>query len=290
MMLLMLTQTLAKEDTKKWRITLGALVASLLVPISLYFPDSIFTTLIGKVVFSILIIICTFRFHSIYQMVKLLLLFYFTTFAIGGGLIALHFLLQHPISMSSSGILTFNSGYGDSVSWLFVMIGFPIVWLFTKRRMDKHVAEKIRYDQLCPVTIQVGNKSYSTTGYIDSGNQLVDPVSKKFVIICDESFLKHWFTDKDWNCLKKAHDELRYEEIPLAWKNRIHLIPYHGVEGNSTFMMALKADQLIVYHDQNKLITTKFFIGIQFGQLTRDQRYHCLLHPQIIHVATVSSA
>ncbi|WP_164669091.1 sigma-E processing peptidase SpoIIGA [Virgibacillus doumboii] len=290
MMLLMLTQALARDSTGKIRIVFGAFIASLLVPLSIFYPDSFFTSVAGKLIYSIVIIVCTFQFRSIYQLTKLLLLFYFTTFAIGGGLIATHFLLQNPVGLSSSGILTFNSGYGDPISWVFIVIGFPLVWLFTKTRMDKHAVEKIRYDQLCPVAIKIKNKIYSTTGYIDSGNQLTDPLTKKPVIICDEHFLKQWFTSDEWELLELSHESLDFEKLPKGWEKRIHIIPFQGVEGNRTFMMAIKPDNLEIALGDQKIVTSKILIGIQFAELTKDQSYHCLLHPQIIKLATVHSA
>jgi stage II sporulation protein GA (sporulation sigma-E factor processing peptidase) len=217
-------------------------------------------------------------------------LFYFTTFAIGGGLIAVHFLLQNPIGLSEGGLLTFNSGYGDPISIIFILVGFPIIWLFTKRRMDKHAVEKIRYDEMCPVSIQINHTTYSTIGYIDSGNQLVDPISKHPVSICDEQFLKQWFSKDEWQGLEKAHRELNFNKIPAVWEKRIRLIPYQGVEGKSNFLLALKPDKLIVYYGQEKIVTRKVLIGIQFARLTKDEAYHCLLQPQIIKIASVASA
>ncbi|MUK89526.1 sigma-E processing peptidase SpoIIGA [Ornithinibacillus sp. L9] len=290
MMLLLLTQALARENVKKYRLFIGAFVASLLVPITLYFPDSFFTSLLGKLLYSVLIILSSFHFYSIYRTIKLLLLFYFTSFSVGGGLIAAHFLFQSPIGLTQGGFLTFDSGYGDPVSWIFVIIGFPIAWWFTKIRMDKHAVEKIRYDQLYPVTISLKNKSFSTTGYIDSGNQLVDPLTKRPVIICDESFLKQWFTEDEWKSLKEAYETLDIENIPKSWEKYMQIIPYHGVEGRSRFLFAIKPEQLIVYYDENKIITNKIVIGIQFGDLTKDHQYHCLLHPQIFKLSTVHSA
>lgn len=290
MMLLMLTQTLAKERSGKIRILFGAVIASLVVPLSLYYPDSILTTAAGKFLYSIVIILCSFRFYSIQRFGKLLLLFYFTTFSIGGGLIALHFLLQNPVGFSETGVLTMEKGYGDPVSWMFIVIGFPIVWWFTKNRMDKHATDKIRYDQLYSVTIELEGECHSTTGYIDSGNQLVDPLTKKPVIICDRHFLSNWFSDEEWKMLKDAQEELDFDSIPEKWEDRIQLVPFQGVDGKRLFMLTIKPEQLTIYYDQSKIVTGKTLIGIQFASLSDDASYHCLLHPQIIKLETAYPA
>ncbi|RKQ37403.1 sigma-E processing peptidase SpoIIGA [Oceanobacillus halophilus] len=289
-MLLLLTKALARDNTKIVRVTFGAFIASLIVPITLFYPESFLTGVFGKLIYSLFIILCSFGFITVYRYLKLLLLFYFTTFAIGGGLLALHFLINSPIAVSSGGMVTFNKGYGDPVSWLFIIICFPIVWYFTKSRMDKHVTEKIRYDQLYSVTIQIKDKSFSTTGYIDSGNQLVDPLTKKPVIICDQTFLKQWFTEDEWQCLKKANDEFDLDQLPKGWENSIQIVPYKGVQGSHMYMFAIRPDFLMVDYGEQKIKTSKLLIGIQFAGLTKDESYHCLLHPQIIQLTTIHSA
>lgn len=290
LMLLMLTKALCREYTPKRRLVLGAIVASLIVPITLYFPNTYISTVLGKILYSILIIFVTFRFISVNRMVKQLLLFYFVSFSIGGGLFAAHYLLQKPIALSAAGILSYSSGYGDPVSWIFVVVGFPFVFWFTKSRMDKHAVEKIRYNQLYDVTIHFQNKSFTTTGFIDSGNQLIDPLTRRPVIICDEPFLKQWFQKEEWQQLKRAYDEFDLINIPLEWQKHIQVVPFHGVEGKSNFLFAIKPDKITISYGEQQIVSTKLLIGIQFSELTNDRRYHCLLHPQIIQLATIHSA
>jgi stage II sporulation protein GA (sporulation sigma-E factor processing peptidase) len=290
MMLLLLTQALCREHTSKIRLVLGAFIASLIVPITLYFPESYITTVIGKIVYSILIILVTFRFVSVNRTMKQLLLFYFVSFAIGGGLFAAHYFLQEPIALSTSGIFSFSSGYGDPVSWMFVVIGFPIAFWFTKIRMDKHAIEKIRYDQLYNVTLMIKKRTFSTFGYIDSGNQLVDPLTKRPVVICDESFLIQWFEQEEWDQLKQAAEEINVDKIPAGWEEHIKIVPFQGVEGKSNLLFTIKPDELTIFYEGQRIVSTKLLVGIQFAALTKDKRYHCLLNPQIIKLAAVHSA
>lgn len=289
-MLLLLTKAILRQNTKKRRILFGAFVASLIVPVTFYIPDSFFTSALGKLLYSIFIILCTFGFTSMYRLMKLVLTFYFTTFAIGGGLLAIHFVFQQPVGVSVAGVITVNSGYGDPISWLFVLIGFPIVWLFTKSRMDKHAAEKIRYDRLHSVTIQINDQPYSTKGFIDSGNQLVDPLTKKWVILCDATFLKQWFTETEWKALQAAYENLDFEKIPEKWEKNIQFVPYRGAGGDSKFLFTIRPDHLIVHYGEEEIMTKNIIIGIQFSSLVKDESYRCLLHPEIIKLSGIHSA
>lgn len=289
-LILLLVQLITQHVTNKWRILFGAFIATLIVPLTIYFPHSFFTTIFGKVIFSVLIIFSSFKLLSMKQFLKLLFSFYFISFGIGGGLIAVHFLMNNSFSMTEHGILTYNRGYGDVFSWIFVLIGFPIVWLFTKLRMDRHMVDQIRYNEIYSVKIEINGKSFTTNGFIDSGNQLIDPITRAPVIICDEQFLRQFFQAEEWSSLKKAYDQLDVDLIPMNWRKRVFVVPFKGVEGSQNILFTLRPDLLTVYYDGKELITEKVQIGIQFSQLTEDRRYHCLLHPKIIQTASVQSA
>lgn len=290
LMLLLLTKALMNDKTSHRRTVFGAFVASLIVPITIYDPNSFFTTVFGKLIFSILIVRSAFHFVSLKRMAKQLLLFYFLTFSVGGGLTGLHFMMNQPFALSAGGVMTLSSGYGDPVSWLFILVGFPLVWLFTKKRMDQHASEKVRYDQMYLADIKICGKTVSTTGYIDSGNQLVDPLSRHPVLIGDEMLMKNWFLDDEWALLKPACEKMDLALIPDAWKDRIRMIPYQGVEGKSQFLFALRPEQVTIHYGNQKIISDKLLIGIQFGMMTHDQSYHLLLHPQLIKQAIAYSA
>lgn len=289
-MLLLITDKLAHLHTNRYRLAFGAFIASLIVPLTIYYPDAFFTTIIGKLLFSILIIFSSFGLKNSYQTIKLLFLFYLMSFSIGGGLMALHFFIQQPFTVSETGFITYQTGFGDPISWMFVVIGFPIVWLFTKQRMDKHVQDKVRYDAKFPVTVKINGESHSTNGFIDSGNQLIDPFTKKPVVICDEEFLIQWFDKKDWEQLKKASEEMDMDSIPEPWAENLRIIPYQGVEGGHGFIFTIVPEELIIFYEEKEIHTSTVLIGIQFGSLTRDGSYHCLLQPELIQSAITYSA
>lgn len=290
LMILMLTQYVTRASISRLQLFIGAFIASIIVPITLFFPESLLTTPFGKVIYSVFIILCTFGFNNVRQFLKKLLFFYFISFALGGGLIALHFLLDKQMYTNGSGILTYQTGYGDQISWLFVGIGFPLIWFFTKERLDKHAFEKFRQDQLFEVDIQFKGKSFSTTAYVDSGNQLVDPFSRKPVIVCDQEFMSNWFSVEELSCLEQAQENLAFDRVPENIESSMHIVPYQGVDGNRTFMIVLKPENVTVRYEDKQISTNKLVIGIQFGELASDGSYHCLLHPEIFKHSVATSA
>ena len=289
-MILLLTQSITRDNSRKFRIIIGAFVASCLVPISLFLPNSIIISPVGKGIYSLIIVATAFGLKNFRQFLQRLLTFYFVSFALGGGLIALHFMLGHQMDASNNGILTFQTGYGDQISWIFVGIGFPIIWLFTKLRMDKQVLESFRHDQMYEVMIQMKGKSFKTTGYVDSGNQLKDPLTHKPVVICDQYFMSNWFSEEELEVLELAQQDLSFDLLPSNWNDSFQIVPYQGVDGNRTFMMVLNPEKIVLSYDDKEITTNKVLIGIQFGQLATDGSYHCLLHPQLFNNSIRDSA
>lgn len=291
LMILLLTKYLARVKTTIFRLLFGTMIATSLVPLVLYFPDSMFNTVIGKGLYSVLIIIGTFGLKGIQQTIKKLLLFYFISFSVGGGLFGLHFLIQDSLNQRTDKLLLYvNNIYGDQISLFVILLGFPLIWLFTKRRMDRHVKDKIKYDQMYDCIIALNGKSHQTIGYIDSGNHLVDSLSNRPVVICDELFLKNFFSEKDWDSLRKAIVEHDMMHLPNPIQNQISIVPYQGVGGSTDFLYAIRPDKLTIFYENEVIETKDVLIGIQLAELTADNRYHCLLHPEIIHFSPMRSA
>ncbi|WP_194841274.1 sigma-E processing peptidase SpoIIGA [Salinibacillus xinjiangensis] len=283
-MILQLVHWIAKAETNRKWLILGGLVASLLVPINVFYPENILATLPGKIVYSILILVASFGFRNVKQFAKQFFTFYFVSFAIGGGLFGLYFLIGQQFQVQNGGLITYNSGFGDMVSWLFVVIGFPIVWWFTRRRVDQLSFDKVRYDQMCPVKIEINGQFHKTTGFFDSGNSLVDPFTKKPVIICDEVILRNCFSEDEWQELKNCQNNWTFEQLPEKWISRIRMIPFQGVGGKRAFILIFKPDSIYVEVNECEYTFESVYIGIQFGELSSDGSYHCLLHPKIMQL------
>lgn len=290
-MLLLLTKYLMRYAVPLYRLFFGTIVATAMIPLYIYFPNSFIQSFIFKTIFPIFIMLVTFGYQSVYQLLKTTFMFYFISFSVGGGLFAIHFLLDNTLNVKIHKILLYvNNIYGDEYSLVLIFIGFPMILYFTKLRMDKHIKDKIKYDELYEVEIRLNKNAHRTTGFIDSGNQLVDPLSNRPVVICDEPFLKNFFTDTEWQMLKTVILEEKVDQIPHAFRSMFAIVPYQGVDGTSNFLFAIRPEKLTIYYNEKVIETKNVLIGIQLAKLTMDERYHCLLHPEIIRLSKVKIA
>lgn len=196
----------------------------------------------------------------------------------GGGLLAIQFISTDAIH------------FKNQTSLGFMIIAFPIVWIFTKNQMDNHVMDKIKYDQMYDVTIKINEKSINTIGYIDSGNQLVDPLTNRPVIICDETYLTRFFTNQDWETIRSIITQNNHSEAIESLSTKMYIIPYKAVGVTSNYLYAIKPQNVSITYENEIIETNQVFIGIQLSDLSNDETYHCLLHPKIIHHAVVMTA
>lgn len=187
------------------------------------------------------------------------------------------------MSLVEAGPITFNKGFGDPVSWGFVLVSFPFVVLFSKRRFQKYTIENIKYNELYRMTITIDGIKERAVGFMDSGNQLVDPLTNNPVIIADGTILKRWFKEDEWSELENLSSSLKYMHIPEKWTGRINIIPYRTIDGESKMLTAIKPDKVSLFLDEKEIEREKVLIGIRFTNLSKDKSFNCLLQPRLFH-------
>ncbi len=206
-------------------------------------------------------------------------MFYFVTFMTGGGLFALHYFWQTELDILSG--LATSKSFGAGVSWVFIIIGFPLVWYFSKQRFDAVEVKKIQYDQLVEVEIEIEGRIIKMKGLLDSGNQLYAPISKEPVMIVEAELLKDAFG-------KKAIEELLAisggEEMDAqsVLMKRMKLIPYRVIGQAAPFLIALKPDTVRIFYQQQTFQAKKVLVGLQDQELSPEGAYQSIIHPKLV--------
>ncbi|MBU8907101.1 sigma-E processing peptidase SpoIIGA [Desertibacillus haloalkaliphilus] len=284
LLLLYLTATVLKRSISKWRLLISSLFASSIVFL-LFTPLSfLFYQPWMKILFSMSIVLMAFGFKRLSYFLENLFMFYFVTFAIGGGMFAIHYFLQSDAAILNGLVITTSTGFGSPISWLFVLIAFPCVWYFSKRRVTAIKVKKVRYDQLTEVEITIGDIFIETRGLIDSGNQLQDPISKAPVMILDMTKLSGYFPASFIENIAQV-DQLgnqTMDEESQELEHRMRIIPYRGVGQQNQFLMALKPDYVKVKEKGEEHLIKKVLLGLNHTPLSSEDEYQCILHPKMM--------
>ena len=175
-LLLLSVSLILRRNISLSKIMLGAFVGGLSI-ILLFFSINNFTLFMLKFGISILMIIISFGYKNLKYTMTNLIYLYISSIILGGFL----YLLNIEFSYKNNGIVFYNSGL--SINFIVLLIASPIIiYIYVKQTK----LLKNNYSNYYPVEIFIKNKNYKYTGYMDSGNVLVDNLTNKIVVLVDK--------------------------------------------------------------------------------------------------------
>jgi stage II sporulation protein GA (sporulation sigma-E factor processing peptidase) len=280
--LLWLTGIILKRQYALWRIGLGSLIGSIIILLAF----SPYATLIGnplmKLLFSIIMVYSAFGYRRLRYYLSNLLMFYFVTFFTGGILIGTHYFISFDPGTESSMLLASIRGFGDPISWVFVMLALPLAWYFSKGRVDSIEQVKIQYDQLLTVSIKIEDFQCTVNGLVDSGNQLQDPISKSPVMILSIAEIEG-IIPEEVRALCHDIDEIFSGEknIDTRWSDRMRIVPAQSVGRKSQLLAAIKPDSLILKDHESEWAIPNGLIAFREDSLSADGNFQAIVHPKM---------
>ncbi len=220
--LLLSVSLILKRNIKLTKLMLGAFIGGVSILILFFNVNSISLFMI-KFLISLIMILVSFGYKNFkYTMVNMLYL-YMSSIILGGFL----YLLNIEFSYKHIGILFFNKGL--SINFIFLLIFSPII-LYIYIKQTKNF--RYNYSNYYNIEIFIKNKKYKYIAYMDTGNTLIDNLTKKSVILIDKR--KLLFNIKEFR-----------------------LIPYMGVNGLN-MIKVIKIDKLLF----NNKEYTNILLGI----------------------------
>lgn len=284
-LLLFLTAIILKRDVRLWRIFAGGLIGSIIILLSITPIHSYAGHPITKLFFSIIMVLTSFGFKRFRFFLRGLLTFYLMTFLIGGSLIGVHYFVKFDFNLSNTVLMASVKGFGDPISWLFVLLGFPIAWHFSKRNIEAIEITKIQYDSIVKVIIEINDVSYQFKGLIDSGNQLYDPISKMPVMFIS---IKKRIADFPNYLVEMAQNPEKFilgtEEVAPDWENRMRIIPYSVLGQEHQLIIAIKPDKILIEKEGELYHVERGLVSFSAQQLSPDDAFQCIVHPKMLTI------
>lgn len=286
--LLKLSAVMLKRRLSHLRLWLGALLASTIVLLMFTPLSAVVSHPAGKLIFSALIILVAFGYGRLSVFLQNLAAFYFTAFAIGGGLFATHyFILNEPFYAEG---LT-NISFGDPISWIMVIVGFPLLWLFSKRRMQQTAVRKWQSAFGAEVTIHVFDRTICAKGMIDSGNKLYEPLTRTPVMFLSRQACGDQLPDAFFSADHGAQLLAENASFSSEWTGRLTLIPYRSVDGAPRLITAFRPDRVLIFHEGKRIECKKVYVALTEHELNAAGDFNSILHPDmLIHGKLVESA
>ena len=278
--ILSLTSKFSRFKSKRIKFilasSLGALYAFVIFFPSLHFLFSV----LMKIACSMLIIIVCFTPYRFKDFFRLLSIFYLVTLVFGGAGFAL-FYFNNFNGIISNGIFYITN---ISVKNIFISCGVAYIliqfcWGYIHERLLK---EKIFMD----VSIEINNRKVNLKGIVDTGNSLMDPISRYPVIIVEynaiENILPIEIKDILLNNQVFSFDQVIAKLDGSSWVTRFRIIPYRALGTENGMLIGFKPDNVLIYNDEYYKDIKEIIIAIYNKNLSETGDYKVLLHPDII--------
>ncbi len=159
------------------------------------------------------------------------------------------------------GVLLFLKKYivpsGDG-AWLYILLPSAILYLllcFLLKTRQEAVKE-------CKVTLLCEEKELVLKALVDSGNMLIEPISKKPVSVVEERLLT--------------------EAGITLHEEKCRAIPYHSVGKKNGILMGYEFPKILLRTQKEEKSIEKAIIAVSQDKLFKSGRYEMLLHPGLL--------
>lgn len=182
-LLLLITQKLAKETSKLYRIVLASFAGAAYSLVILFDELEFAVSLLGKFAAACVIVLIAFRRSTVKCFLKDTAIFFFVNFVFVGIMVGLWMIFR------PSGIVINNSTVYFDISASVLLISAFIAYVISAV-IIRIYNNKTAKNELYNVTVYYGGKKRSFFAFADSGNNLREPFSDYPVIVADEDLFK----------------------------------------------------------------------------------------------------
>lgn len=239
----------------------------------------VYSSIILKIILSVLIIYIAFNPQNIKKMCKDLLLFYLISFVFGGAAFALIYIIKPQNILMKNGL--FLGTYPLKTVMLGAIIAFCIIigaFAIIKNKISKK-------DMFCEIEILINQKKIKTKAMIDTGNMLKEPITNVPVIVVEHILLYSCIPKEILNNLKEIMGG-DFKNIPCAiqekYISKLKLIPFSSLGKQNGMLIGIRPEYVKIITDEQEKINKNVIIGIYEKSLTKKGEYQALIGIELL--------
>lgn len=239
----------------------------------------VYSSIILKIILSVLIIYIAFNPQNIKKMCKDLLLFYLVSFVFGGAAFALIYIIKPQNILMKNGL--FLGTYPLKTVMLGAVVAFCIIigaFAIIKNKISKK-------DMFCEIEILINQKKIKTKAMIDTGNMLKEPITNVPVIVVEHILLYSYMPKEILNNLKEIMGG-DFKNIPCdiqeKYISKLKLIPFSSLGKQNGMLIGIRPEYVKVITDEQEKINKNVIIGIYEKSLTKKGEYQALIGIELL--------
>lgn len=264
--LLFITGKLIKTSIVYKRIFAASFIGALYVIITAYVGREFMTYFIVKFSISVLMLMIAFDVKGVLANIRIVLCFYITSLIMVGIMTALYYLTLDRLTVNVI-VLSLFTGYA-TLHFFFKEI---------KARRDKN-------NYIRSVIINRGNVSCTLKAFIDTGNELTDPMTGKPVIVVSIESMRNILSEELYSDILKYYENKDNYEGLLSENNSFNLriIKYDTISSKGERMVVFTPDNIEIRGNEKIIPAVDAVIGIYPSKISRKEDYDALLFCKIL--------
>lgn len=254
---------------------LGGLGAcfSIMVPM---FRSGIFMILFGVILAGFMLKIA-FPYETMKALGRDILVYYSITFLVGGILNYLYYYTSAGYYITEFMRILPSKALNFFYLICFFAIAGGFIHLVKRILIQMKGTRELFYN----VELVFGEKKITCKGFLDTGNHLREPVSKRPVVIADLDGIKDILPEELIDYAKDFMSDAIHKNID-RFVVRIKWIPYHAVGTEEGILPGIVFDEVNILKEDRVVHNPNITVAIYQGKLTVDNSYHIILHEELL--------
>lgn len=277
--ILLATGLILKEKIRIMKLLFSSLIGAIYSVVSYMSILEIYSSILLKIILSIVIIYVAFNPQDRKKLWKDLLIFYLTSFVFGGAAFAFIYIVKPQEILMKNGL--FLGTYPLKTIMLGAIIAFIIIitaFTVVKSKITKK-------DMFCEIEIQLNGKKIQTTAMIDTGNLLKEPITNIPVIVVEHTLLYDCIPKEILNHLEELlggeFDNIP-EKIKQLYMAKLKFIPFSSLGKQNGMLLGIKAESITIKDRDIEKKKENIIIGIYNKSLTKRGEYRALMGIELI--------
>lgn len=280
-LILLVTARFTKCRTSSLRLLLGAAVGTSYVVIMMLLPGiKAYGTIIAKLLLSAAIVAVSFNVRKLMTFLKILAVFYMSTFVFAGAALAFTYFVQGG-GFVRNGILWPVKAKLNTILFAagLVVILARVSWEIVQQRL-------VRAKMLVRLIIAFEKRTIGIHALVDTGNSLHDPLTNMPVVVVEFNAIKGILPSE----IKQIYEEFGESDLDRitnvitqsTWFSRFRLIPFTSLGMENGMLIGFKPDYIEISKDNDNKDVSDVIVGIYGRSLSKNEKYKALLGPELI--------
>ncbi len=260
------TGFIQKQKIKQIRLIISSTLGGAYAIISYLNIIPIYSNFFMKILLSIIMIYVAFNIQNIKKLLKTILLFYLSSFVMGGCALALLYIINPENISFKNGVLI--GTYPMKVTLIAGVVGFLIIQIsfqINKRQMKKK-------DMICDLEISINKKKIKLKSYVDTGNMLKEPLTQEPVIIVEKEKLN--------NIINVNIEEILGGDDKKIEKIKFRIIPFKTIGNENGILIGIKPDFVKIIFEDNEKYVENVIIGMYDKKIGKE--YQALIGLELL--------